>query len=137
MDEGAVMLGDSPDHPLADHPYLAMLDASPFAPPTPEASGVSKDELRELVRSGQRDRARRVLLLARSDDDGRRSAWRDYLLESPEGITASAVRSELGTTRKYVLPILGYLDAAGITRRRGDVRIGGPRLPSSATGPGA
>jgi selenocysteine-specific elongation factor len=42
----------------------------------------------------------------------------------------SEVRDRLGTSRKYVVPLLNRLDAAGVTRRRGDVRIAGPRLPS-------
>ena len=53
------------------------------------------------------------------------------LAASPDGVTVSAVRDALGTTRKYLLPLLAHLDASGVTRRRGDVRIGGPRLPSA------
>ena len=34
----------------------------------------------------------------------------------------------LGTSRKFLLPLLGILDATGVTRRREDLRIGGPRL---------
>jgi selenocysteine-specific elongation factor len=118
---------NSSAHPLADHPYLAMLDRSPFAPPTPEESGVSKEELRELVRSGQVIEREGCYFSPRAMTAATRCVAR-LLAECPEGITASAVRSELGTTRKYVLPILSYLDASGITRRRGDLRIGGPRL---------
>jgi selenocysteine-specific elongation factor len=51
------------------------------------------------------------------------------LAASPEGVTVAAVRDALQTTRKHVLPLLAQLDATGVTRRRGDVRIGGPRLP--------
>jgi selenocysteine-specific elongation factor len=51
------------------------------------------------------------------------------LATSPEGATASRLREALGTSRKYALPLLNLLDAEGITRRRGDLRIGGPRLP--------
>jgi selenocysteine-specific elongation factor len=51
------------------------------------------------------------------------------LASSPEGVTVAQVRDALGTTRKYILPILAHLDAGGVTRRRGDLRIGGPRLP--------
>jgi selenocysteine-specific elongation factor len=40
------------------------------------------------------------------------------------------VRDGLGTTRKHALPLLAQLDATGVTRRRGDLRIGGPRLPA-------
>ena len=39
------------------------------------------------------------------------------------------LRDELGVSRKYALPLANELDARGITRRRGDLRIGGPRLP--------
>ncbi len=41
------------------------------------------------------------------------------------------IRDALGTTRKYLLPLLAHLDASGYTRRRGDLRIPGPRLPTS------
>jgi selenocysteine-specific elongation factor len=41
-------------------------------------------------------------------------------------VTVADVRDLLGSTRKYVLPILNQLDAEGITRRRGDDRIPGP-----------
>jgi selenocysteine-specific elongation factor len=38
-------------------------------------------------------------------------------------------RDHVGTTRKYALPLLAALDGTGITRRRGDLRIAGRRLP--------
>jgi selenocysteine-specific elongation factor len=41
----------------------------------------------------------------------------------------SEFRDSAGITRKYALPLANELDARGITRRRGDVRIAGPRLP--------
>ena len=33
-----------------------------------------------------------------------------------------------GITRKHAMPLIAELDARGITRRRGDMRIAGPRL---------
>jgi selenocysteine-specific elongation factor len=42
---------------------------------------------------------------------------------SPPGLTVSGFREELGTSRKYALPILEYFDARGVTRRQGDVRV--------------
>jgi selenocysteine-specific elongation factor len=54
------------------------------------------------------------------------------LAERPEGVTASEVREALGTTRKYLLPLLAHLDATGVTRRRGDLRVAGPRMPARA-----
>jgi selenocysteine-specific elongation factor len=41
----------------------------------------------------------------------------------PAGITVSAFREALGTSRKYALPILEWFDQRGITRRAGDLRF--------------
>lgn len=38
-------------------------------------------------------------------------------------LTASEFRQLLDTSRKYVIPLLGYFDTKGITQRRGEVRI--------------
>ena len=37
-------------------------------------------------------------------------------------LTAARIKELLGTSRKYAIPLLEYLDAAGFTRRRGDLR---------------
>ena len=41
-------------------------------------------------------------------------------------ITVADVRDAVGSSRKYVVPIVGWLDRTGVTRRRGDDRIPGP-----------
>ncbi|MCU1448205.1 MAG: selB [Acidimicrobiales bacterium] len=116
--------------PFAGHPFVGRLEASPFSPPEPD--GVDRAELRELVRRGlvvERDgcyfapsavveAARRVAAL---------------LARTPEGVSVAQVRDALASTRKHVLPLLAVLDATGVTRRRGDVRVGGPRLPSAGS----
>ena len=51
------------------------------------------------------------------------------LRAQPDGVTVAEVREALGTTRKWAVPLLTILDARGITRRRDDVRVAGPRLP--------
>ncbi|MEO8292010.1 MAG: selenocysteine-specific translation elongation factor [Actinomycetota bacterium] len=38
------------------------------------------------------------------------------------GITVSAFREALGTTRKYAVPLLEWMDRRGVTRREGDLR---------------
>jgi len=53
---------------------------------------------------------------------------RALLDEHPDGVTVAQIRDGLGTSRKYVLPLLAHLDGTGRTRRRGDLRIAGPRL---------
>lgn len=117
---------------LAGHPYLRALEAAPFAPPDPTSSGVDRAELAHLVRSG--------LVVER---DGHyfstgaltRAAERmaALLADYPGGVTVAAVRTALGSSRKHVLPLLALLDATGVTRRVGDLRIAGPRMPA-ATG---
>ena len=112
--------------PLIGHPYVAALEAAPFAPPAPD--GIDRTELRELVRRGlvvERD----GVWFAPSALDRAAGVVAALLAETPDGVTASRVRDALGTTRKYLLPLLGALDATGVTRRRGDLRIAGPRLP--------
>ncbi len=112
--------------PLAGHPFLAALAASPFTPPAPDA--VDRGELRELVRRGLVVEADGLFFAASSIDAAARIV--SGLLDEHEGgVTVAQVREALGTTRKYAMPILATLDATGVTRRRGDVRIGGPRLP--------
>ena len=53
----------------------------------------------------------------------------ELLAGRPDGVTVAEIRDALGTTRKYALPLLAQLDNTGVTRRRGDLRVGGPRLP--------
>jgi selenocysteine-specific elongation factor len=40
-----------------------------------------------------------------------------------DGMTVSALREALGTSRKYAVPLAEYLDATGVTRRQGDLRF--------------
>jgi selenocysteine-specific elongation factor len=128
VDAGRARRRDAAAEALAGHPFLAELEASPVAPPDPVAAGVDRGELRELVRRGLVVERDGIWFAPAAIDDAARVVAR-LLRQTPEGVTASAVREALGTTRKYALPLLAVLDTTGVTRRRGDVRIGGPRLP--------
>ena len=127
VDAGRVRPADAVD-PLAGHPYVEALAAAPFTPPDPPPT-VSRAELSEMVRRG--------LIVAQDgcyfSPSALAAAAREVaglLTANPEGVTVAQVREALGTSRKYALPLLARLDADGVTRRRGDLRIGGPRLPS-------
>jgi selenocysteine-specific elongation factor len=48
-------------------------------------------------------------------------------------ITPAALREATGLSRKYLIPLLEWADQAGLTIRRGDARVAGPRL--AAGGP--
>jgi selenocysteine-specific elongation factor len=114
-----------PDDPLADHPYLAALEAEPFTPPSPD--GVDPAELRELVRRG-RVVEEGGIHFAPAAIDRAADAIAALLADHPDGVTVGQIREALGTSRKYAIPLLSVLDRSGRTRRRGDLRIAGPRL---------
>jgi selenocysteine-specific elongation factor len=105
---------------------VAALAASPFTPPDP--TDVSKAELHELVRRGLVV-AQDGCYFAPGAIDAAARTVAALLATNPEGVTVAQVREALATSRKYALPLLARLDADGVTRRRGDLRIGGPRLP--------
>ncbi len=115
--------------------WLEQLASRPWEAPAPAAAGVSREALRELVRQGlvvERDGLWfGVDTVARAA-----AAVADLLAASPSGITVAAVRDALGASRKHVVPLLAHLDASGVTRRRGDLRIAGPRLPAPRAGGG-
>ncbi len=114
--------------PFADHPYIAELNASPFRPPTPDDH--NRNEIRELVRRELIVESEGIYFSAKAVEDAAADIA-TLLDQQPDGFTVSDARDVFDTSRKYVLPLLNYLDRNGITRRRDDLRIGGPRLPSS------
>jgi selenocysteine-specific elongation factor len=120
--------------PLAGHPYIAALDGAPFRPPLPADLGVEPAELRELVRRGLVVEQDGVWFAPSAIEDAA-GAVASMLSATPEGVAVADVRARLGTTRKWAVPLLTILDSRGITRRRGDLRIAGPRLPESGSSP--
>ncbi len=112
--------------PYEDHPALADLLAGGFAPPPLDA--IDRNDLRELIRRGH------VVLrdgigFHRDAIDAAAFVAAELLAEYVDGFTVAQFRDATGASRKYVLPLVAELDARGVTRRRDDVRIAGPRLP--------
>ena len=127
IDAGRLRKSDASD-PLVDHPFVAALEATPFAPPPPDR--VDRAELRELVRRGQIVEENGTFFAASAIDAASQLAGR-LLANDPDGFTVSTFREAAGNTRKHALPLLARLDSTGVTRRRGNVRIAGPRLPQA------
>jgi selenocysteine-specific elongation factor len=129
IEAGRVLPADQADvgQRLRSHPFLAALEEAPFSPPPPD--GVDRVELRLLVRHGLVVDCGGILFAASALERAGRIVA-SLLADQPEGVTASAIREALGTSRKFALPLLAGLDAAGVTRRRGDLRVAGPRLPA-------
>ncbi len=100
---------------------VATLDATPFAPTTPSDVALT----RRLVREGALIDLDGIVFSAAAIDAARALVI-DALAERGS-ITIADARDVLGSSRKFVVPIMSHLDATGVTRRRGDDRIPGPR----------
>jgi selenocysteine-specific elongation factor len=125
IDGGRARLGT--DDPFADHPLAAEIRAGGYAPDIP--AHVDRATVRELTRRGvlvERDQ----LLFHRDTIAEAARVAAELLREDPTGFTVATFRERTGTSRKFALPILAELDATGVTRRREDLRIAGPRLPT-------
>lgn len=139
------------DLALATHPFVLALNDSLFEPPS--ADGVDKVLLNDLVRRSLIIRSEGIFFAAEAVRVGAQRLIRH--LESKTvsagvaggagggnhdaepsvgevGATVSEIREIWGTSRKYALPLLAYFDANGLTRRRDNLRIAGPRLVSAA-----
>ena len=122
--EGKYLRMEGADN-LSDHPYLHQLETDLFKPP--DANGVDPRELRELVRRGLIIEQNGIFFSQNAVTSAARRI-QVLLNENPEGVTVGEVRIALDSTRKYVLPLLNYLDQIGATVRRNDVRLAGKRL---------
>jgi len=114
------VVGDRARRRGRPHPFVAALEAAPFAPPKPH--GTSHAELMQLARDGlivECDGiwfAASALQLAAGRVD-------ELLQANPDGITVAQVRVALDTSRRYALSLLALLDAMGLTSRRGEIRV--------------
>lgn len=109
----------------AEHPLLARLAAGGMQPG--DAGVVDRNDVRELARRGlivERD----GICFHHGAIDAATTCAAALLQSHPDGFTTSQFREAAGITRKYAVPLLTELDARGLTRRRGDLRVSGPRL---------
>ena len=106
--------------------FLAELDAQPFNPPPlsdlTRRHHLTPALLQYLVADGRVVRLNDDTAFSRSAYDDAVSRLRVHLAEH-RTLTVAAARDMLGSSRRYVLPLLEWLDAQKITRRVGDDRI--------------
>ncbi len=112
--------------------FLQQVEAAPFSPPSPTDVGVDLKIVKLLVREGLVEQ-HSDLYFATSALDRAKHVVAEAII-AKETLTIADIRDLLGTSRKYALPIVAVLDSAGITRRRGDDRIAGPRAEQAALG---
>ena len=108
--------------------------AEPTPPSVTElrASGFAASVIDGAVRAGDLVRISPDLVLSRELVERAEAIVRE---SGEEGITVSALRERLATSRKYAVPLLEHLDRTGVTRRSGDLRFarGTPRGEASSS----
>jgi selenocysteine-specific elongation factor len=107
----------------ADRLVAAIRESEPSPPSVKDltASGFSPELIRAVCAEGRLVRLSPDIVVtpefvARAEAVIRWNA-------KPPGITVSAFKDALGTSRKYALPLLEYFDGKGLTRRTGDFRL--------------
>ena len=118
--------GLSPEQEAAVGALIANLEQQPFNPPSltdlMHGHQVTPALLEYLVTEGRVVRVNEDTIFARSAYDAALARLRTHLTEH-RSLTVAAARDLLGSSRRYVLPLLEWLDAQKITRRVGDDRI--------------
>ncbi|WP_025324050.1 selenocysteine-specific translation elongation factor [Deferrisoma camini] len=113
---------------------LGMLGRRRFEGPTQAelASELGLDErtirpvVEYLVEQGAVHRTKEGYLFRVEDLDALAAHVVELFRRQPE-IGVADIKAFTGTTRKYTIPLLEYLDGRRVTVRRGDVRVPGPR----------
>jgi selenocysteine-specific elongation factor len=127
VDQGVVRhvthVADAAESPEA-RKLLDALDAAPFSPPAPSDVGATQALVRTLTRAGLLTDLDGVVFSTAALERARTLVV-DALRER-QSLTVADVRDVLGSSRKYVVPLVTWLDRTGVTRRRGDDRIAGP-----------
>jgi selenocysteine-specific elongation factor len=99
---------------------------NPFTPPGPkeitDLFGKQSDPIiAHMLESGELVRIEAGVLLHRDALEMAAEKIRKYLSKVQKA-TVSDLKSHLGTTRKYAVPLLTYFDTSGLTERDGDYR---------------
>jgi selenocysteine-specific elongation factor len=110
----------------SDDEVAGVVEVVRSAEPTPpsiaelRAAGVANAVVEAAVRSGALVRISPELVFTRELVERAGAIVREA---GADGITLSAFREGLGTSRKYAVPLAEHLDRSGVTRRSGDLRF--------------
>ncbi|MFC1800251.1 SelB C-terminal domain-containing protein, partial [Candidatus Eisenbacteria bacterium] len=132
--KGAVRAGSgevelSPAEQGARSLIVGLLKGQPFQPPSEKElagkAGVPAEAFKKvitlLIEDGEIVRLEPGIVMHESAIEAGKERVTAYLKEHGEG-TASDLKTALGTTRKFAVPLLEHLDRAGVTRRSGSTR---------------
>jgi len=118
----------APDHQVSLNPqmedqankYVAALEREPYSPPSDQP--LDPEVLAVLADQGKVIKVNDSIVFAAPAFEEMRSRIVDHL-RAQGSITVAETRTMFDTSRKYVLPLLEYLDQQQITRRVGDERV--------------
>jgi selenocysteine-specific elongation factor len=125
-------LGRASDDPEGQR-FIEALEATPYAPPSATEAGVDPRIARALVREAVVVELDGMMFAASAFARARQLLAATVVERGT--LTVSDARDLLGSSRKFVLPIVNQLDREGVTRRRGDDRIPGPTATAAAATP--
>ncbi len=100
--------------------YIRQLQSDPYSPPTD--SPIDPEVLNHLVSEGRVVKVSESVVFSASAYQEQVDKISAYITEKGE-ITVGDVRDMFGTSRKYALALMDYLDHERITRRVGDARV--------------
>ena len=100
--------------------YIKALEQSPFAPPSDDP--LDQELLGVLVDEGKVVRVNESVVFSSSAYQEMTQRITAHL-QANGTITVAEARNLFDTSRKYILPLLEYLDQQRITRRVGDDRV--------------
>ena len=122
-----------PEHdPVSKTPeaklVLDEMETAGYSPPTlPElTSRHSSDILRSLIEAGVLVKISADIVFTSEKIADLENRIRSRV-KNDGPFTVAEFRDMIGTTRKYAIPLLEYLDQQGFTRREGDARVLGPK----------
>lgn len=120
----------TPQQQRAADALLQQMNTTPYAPPSLEEAFemASEPVVRALIERGD-------LVLLQTNLIFLNTAYEELvagtlaMIAANGSIDAKGLRDQYGSSRKYAIGLLEHLDALGITRRNGDVRVRGPKAP--------
>ena len=110
---------------ITEHPYVGLFAKAGVTPP--DTKTLDRNKVRQIVQRGLFIDIDGVVFHISALETARLNVQK-ILQQHPNGFTVSQFRENLGITRKHAVPLLEALDRRAITKRNGDLRVGGARL---------
>ena len=110
----------SPDMEIKSESYLKILEKDLYSPPTDQAP--DPELLAAMVEMGKVVKVNESVVFSASAYEQLVESIKNHIV-SQGSITVADARTMFDTSRKYILPLLEYLDQQRITQRIGDERV--------------